>query len=259
MEAQVFEGNDLDKIKANESKPERKHAQSLRDSPSRSKLQMKIDQLYHHGQDLHHSQHIMEHLSAGVKTLEDKPAEEAEDSLIDGYGLSVHSQPVANHSSSQDGTVAVKANLINHELSKDSAVPDVIESQPPNLSDYHKGDQHPSPKSHEPNDDTRGRGSHWTKPRFNTRSEFQNSREDHSGSLVSQAVNASPKLDSNEPRRGLDASQEGNDGIAPQTRKTSLSQKGHDVDTNAKSGIGRQIPQTGDPDKPNPETTDISS
>ncbi|KAG5661594.1 hypothetical protein KAF25_005716 [Fusarium avenaceum] len=237
MGVQVFEGNDLDKIKADESKPVGKHAPSLRDSPSRSKLQMKIDQLYHHGQDLHHSQHIMEHLSAGVKTLEDTPAEEAEDSLIDGYGLSVHSQPVADYSLSQDGTVTVKANLINHELGKDSAVPDVTESQPPNLSDYHKGDQHPSPKSHEPNDDTRGRGSHWTKPRLDTRNEVQDSREDHSGSLISQAFNVKPKLNSNEPRRGLDTSQEGDDRITPQTRRTSLSQKGRGVDPNAKSGI----------------------
>ncbi|CAJ0553519.1 Ff.00g120310.m01.CDS01 [Fusarium sp. VM40] len=237
MGVQVFEGNDLDKIKADEGKPVGKHAPSLRDSPSRSKLQMKIGQLYHHGQDLYHSQHIMEHLSAGVKTLEDTPAEEAEDSLIDGYGLSVHSQPVADHSLSQDGTVTVKANLINHELGKDSAVPDVTESQPPNLSDYHKGDQHPSPKSHEPNDDTRGRGSHWTKPRLDTRNEVQDSREDHSGSLISQAFNAKPKLNSNEPRRGLDTSQEGDDRITPQTRRTSLSQKGRDVDPNAKSGI----------------------
>ncbi|KAM0218828.1 hypothetical protein ACHAQI_001148 [Fusarium lateritium] len=198
-------------------------------------------------------------MPTGVKTLEDKPTEEAEDSLINGYGLSVHSQPVADHPLSQDGTVAVKVNLINHELSKDSAVPDVIESQPHNLRDYRKGDQHPSPKSHEPNDDTRGRGSHWTKPRFDTRSEVQNLGEDHSGPFDSQAVNANPKLDSNEPRRLLNASQEGNDGIAPQTRKTSLSQKGHDGDPSPKNNIGRQIRYTSDPDKPNPETTGISS
>ncbi|KAI1021334.1 hypothetical protein LB505_000237 [Fusarium chuoi] len=71
---------------------EKKHTQSLRDSPSRSKLQMKIDQLYHHGQDLHHSQHIMEHLSAGVQTLEsstDEKLTNGQDGRMraDGYRL----------------------------------------------------------------------------------------------------------------------------------------------------------------------------
>ncbi|KAM0346528.1 hypothetical protein ACHAPU_005593 [Fusarium lateritium] len=230
MGAQVSQGNELDEIEGNGSQTDKKHAQSLRVLPPKSKLQMKIDQLYHHGQDLHNSQHIMEHLSAGVKTLEEKATDEkAGVALMEGSRLSVQSQPVADHSLSQEDTMTVKANLINHELSRDSAVQGETEPQPPNLSDYHRGDQHPSPKSHEPNDDTRGRGKHWAKPLPDSHGEGEESQEDHSGSaLLSRTSSVKPKLDTEEPRRGLVASREGNDRIAPPARPPSLPYKGHD-------------------------------
>ncbi|KAF5657558.1 hypothetical protein FHETE_10364 [Fusarium heterosporum] len=226
MGVQVSQGNELDEIEADGSQNDKKHAQSPRVSPSKSKLQMKIDQLYHHGQDLHNSHHIMEHLSAGVKTLEEKETDDDAGVAMEGNKLRVHSQPVVDHSLSQDDTVNVKTNLISHELSRDSAVQGEIEPQPPNLSDYHRGGQHPSPKSHEPNDDTRNRGNNWAKPPPDSHGEGQDSQEDHSGSVLSRTSSVKLRSDTQEPRKGLDASREGNERIAPPALQPSLTYKG---------------------------------
>ncbi|KAF4992951.1 hypothetical protein FGRMN_6819 [Fusarium graminum] len=258
MGVQVSQGNELDEIETDESQHDKKHAQSLRVSPSKSKLQMKIDQLHHHGQDLHNSQHIMEHLSAGVKTLEGKETDGNAGVVMEGNKLSVLSQPVVDHSLSQDDSVNVKTNLITHELSRDSAVQGEIEPQPPNLSDYHRGDQHPSPKSHEPNDDTRNRGNNWAKPPPDSHGEGQDSQEDHSGSVLSRTSSVKPRPDAQEPRRGLDSSREGNERVAPPALQPSVTYKGRDVDRNFNDGHGNPNPRNKDSDKSNPEATDIS-
>ncbi|CZR40217.1 uncharacterized protein FPRO_05117 [Fusarium proliferatum ET1] len=242
--AQVVESNDLDIIDTNEHDPrEKKHTQSLRDSPSRSKLQMKIDQLYHHGQDLHHSQHIMEHLSAGVQTLEsstDEKLTNGQDGRMraDGYGLRVQSQPGIDHSLSRDETVTVAKDTIEHNLNKEPAVPDEIEPQPPNLTNYHKGDRHPSPKSHEPHDDTQPKDAHWIKHPINN-NKTHDAPRDYTGTLNSQTASEKPVSQSKGPKKGLDTSTEANERIAPQAQNKSLSEKGHDADLNSKKRIGK--------------------
>ncbi|KAF5684140.1 hypothetical protein FDENT_6882 [Fusarium denticulatum] len=242
--AQVVGGNDLDTIDTDKHNPEeKKHTQSPRDSPSRSKLQMKIDQLYHHGQDLHHSQHIMEHLSAGVQTLEsstDEKLTNGQDGRMraDGYGLRVQSQPGIDHSLSRDETVTVAKDTIEHNLNKEPAVPDEIEPQPPNLTDYHKGDRHPSPKSHEPHDDTQPKDAHWIKHPINN-NKTHDAPRDHTRKLNSQTASEKPVSQSKGPKKGLKASPEANERIAPQAQNKSLPKEGHDADINSKKRFGK--------------------
>jgi hypothetical protein len=276
--AQVVEGNDLDMIDTDECKPkEKKHTQSPRDSPSRSKLQMKIDQLYHHGQDLHHSQHIMEHLAAGVQTLEpstdEKPTNGQDGRMrADGYMLRVQSLPGIDHSLSRDETVTVAKDTIEHNLSKEPAVPDEIEPQPPNLTDYHKGDRHPSPKSHEPHDDTQPKDAHWIKHPINN-NKTHDAPRDHMRTLTSRPTSEKPVSESKGPKKGLDTSLEANERIAPQAQNKSLSDKGHDADPNSKKRIGKldePVPEgkmmpkptpriNNDSERPNAEATGILS
>ncbi|VTT61341.1 unnamed protein product [Fusarium fujikuroi] len=242
--AQVVESNDLDIIDTNEHDPrEKKHTQSLKDSSSRSKLQMKIDQLYHHGQDLHHSQHIMEHLSAGVQTLEsstDEKLTNGQDGRMraDGYRLRVQSQPGIDHFLSRDETVTVAKDTIEHNLNKEPAVPDEIEPQPPNLTDYHKGDRHPSPKSHEPHDDTQPKDAHWIKHPINN-NKTHDAPRDYTGTLNSQTASEKPVSQSKGPKKGVDTSTEANERIAPQAQNKSLSEKGHNADLNSKKRVGK--------------------
>ncbi|KAF4945192.1 hypothetical protein FGADI_12134 [Fusarium gaditjirri] len=220
---------------------EKKHIQSLRDSPSRSKLQMKIDQLYHHGQDLHHSQHIMEHLSAGVQTLEsstDEKLTNGQDGRLraDGYRLRVQNQPGIDHSLSRDETVTVAKNTIEHNLNKEPAVPDEIEPQPPNLNDYHKGDRHPSPKSHEPHDDAQPKDAHWIKHAINN-NKTHDAPRDHTRTLNSQTASERLVSQSKGPKKGLNTSPEANERIAPPAQNNSLSDKGYDADLKSKKRI----------------------
>ncbi|EWY97816.1 hypothetical protein FOYG_02575 [Fusarium oxysporum NRRL 32931] len=242
--AQVVEGNNLDMIDTDEHNPkEKKHTQSLRDSPSRSKLQMKIDQLYHHGQDLHHSQHIIEHLSAGVQTLEsstDEKLTNGQDGRMraDGYRLRVQSQYGIDHSLSRDETVTVAKDTIEHNLNKEPAVSDEIEPQPPNLTGYHKGDRHPSPKSHEPHDDTQPKDAHWIKYPINN-NKTHDAPRDHTRTLNSQIASEKSVSQSKGPKKGLNTSPEANERIAPPAQNKSLSDKGHDADPKSRKRIGK--------------------
>ncbi|KAF5640650.1 hypothetical protein F52700_3801 [Fusarium sp. NRRL 52700] len=242
--AQVIDGNDLDMIDTDEHNPkEKKHTQSLMDSPSRSKLQMKIDQLYHHGQDLHHSQHIMEHLSAGVQTLESSADERTTNGQngrmrADGYRLRAQSQPDIDHSLSRDETVTVAKETIEHNLNKEPTVPDEIEPQPPNLTDYHKGDRHPSPKSHEPHDDTQPKDAHWINRPINN-NKTHDALRDYKRTVNSQIASVKPVSQSKGPKKGLNISPEANERIAPQAPNKSLSEKGHDADLKSKKRIGK--------------------
>lgn len=278
--AQVVEGNDLDMIDTDKHSPEDKeHTHSLRDSPSRSKLQMKIDQLYHHGQDLHHSQHIMEHLSAGVQTLEsstDEKLTNGQDGRMraDGYGLRVQSQPGIgiDHSLSRDETVTVVKDTIEHNLNKEPAVPDEIEPQPPNLTDYHKGDRHPSPKSHEPHDDTQPKDAHWIKHPINN-NKTHDAPSDHTRIMNSQTASEKPVSQSKGPKKGLKTSPEANERIAPHAQNKTLSEKGHYTDLNSKKRLGKldepvlegkMMPKPApridnDTERPKAEATGISS
>lgn len=64
---------DQDKGKpCNGKQPENSHFDHAEDdfhSNYADSLEGKIDQLYHHGQDMHHSQHILEHLAAGAHNV----------------------------------------------------------------------------------------------------------------------------------------------------------------------------------------------
>ncbi|KAM0562063.1 hypothetical protein ACHAPJ_002507 [Fusarium lateritium] len=239
---------------------------------------MKIDQLYHHGQDLHHSQHIMEHLAAGVETLEpsattqEKQADEQDDSSrTDGYNCRVDSQPVVDHTLSRDETVTVGEDTTRHSLSTDAVVPDTIESQPHNLPDDPKGDRHPSPKSHEPLDDARNKDAGLTKSRLANHDQGYDVREDRIRSMPSSSPNAKPAFETNALKKGLDASKEVNSRTTLQAQNTTISRK-HDADLDSKKSVGKldetvpgvhmlrkTTPRVEDSKRPTAETTDISS
>jgi hypothetical protein len=271
----VVEGNELDMIDEEKDKHEVKNAPSATKSSSKNKLQMKIDQLYYHGQDLHHSQHIMEHPAAGVNTLPSSAAEEKPPhkpdgrSEMDDYKLRVHSQPVSDHSLSRDETVTVGTETAKHSLSRDTAVPGEIESKPLNLNE-HKGDRHPSPKSCEPHANTYN-NAHWIKPMLGSHGQACDVQEDHSTSLTSQPTGAKPSPEPQIPSKGLDTSQEEDGRIAPQAQNTPLPDNAHSVNLGSDKHtnkldepvpgvhmLRKTVPRD-DPERPNAETTNISS
>ncbi|KAJ4268788.1 hypothetical protein NW762_002856 [Fusarium torreyae] len=276
--AQIVEGTELDEVDTTKDKVEEKRLQPSRESPSRHKLQMKIDQLYHHGQDLHHSQHIMEHLAAGVKSLEpsatteDKQADEQDDSSqTDGYNCRVHSQPVVDHTLSRDETVTVGEDTTRHSLSTDAVVSDTIEPQPHNLPDDPKGDRHPSPKSHEPLDDARNKDAGLTKSRLANHDQGYDVREDRIRSMPSSSPNIKPAFETKALKKGLNASKEVNSRTMLQAQTTTISHK-RDADLNLKKSVGKldepvpgvhmlrkTTPHAEDSKRPTAETTDISS
>lgn len=48
------------------------HSRAHLHSEMADSLESKVDQLYHHAQDMHHSQHILEHLAAGSRSLREE-------------------------------------------------------------------------------------------------------------------------------------------------------------------------------------------
>lgn len=273
--ALVVEGNDLDMIDEDKDRHEVKHAPAVEKSPSRHKLQMKIDQLYHHGQDMHHSQHIMEHLAAGVNTLPSSATEEKSPrgpdgrSRMDNYKLSAHSQPTSDHSLSQDETVTIGTETTKHSLSRDTAVPGEIESKPLNLNE-HKGDRHPRPNSHEPHVNTHN-DAHWIKSALGTHGQACDVQEHHSRSPTSRPTGAKPTPAPQTPNKGRGTSHEENGKNTPQAQNTPLPDKTHSVSPGSCKRpkeldepvpgvhmLRKTIPRD-DPEKSNAETTNISS
>ncbi|KAG7420258.1 hypothetical protein Forpe1208_v003135 [Fusarium oxysporum f. sp. rapae] len=219
----------------------------------------------------------MEHLSAGVQTLEsstDEKLTNGQDGRMqaDGYRLRVQSQPGIDHSLSRDETVTVAKDTIEHNLNKEPAVPDEIEPQPPNLTDYHKGDRHPSPKSHEPHDDTQPKDAHWIKHPINN-NKTHDAPRDHTRTLNSQTASEKPVSQAKGPKKDLNTSPEANERIAPPAQNKSLSDKGYDADPNSKKRIdklddpvpeGKMMPKptpriNNDSERPKAEATGISS
>ncbi|CAG1963520.1 unnamed protein product, partial [Fusarium graminearum] len=273
--ALVVEGNDLDMIDEDKDRHEVKHAPAVEKSPSRHNLQMKIDQLYHHGQDLHHSQHIMEHLAAGVNTLpssateEKSPREPDGRSKMDNYKLSMHSQPTSDHSLSQDETVTIGTETTKHSLSRDTAVPGEIESKPLNLNE-HKGDRHPRPNSHEPHVNTHN-DAHWIKSALGSHGQACDVQEHHSRSPTSRPTGAKPTPAPQTPNKGRGTSHEENGKNTPQAQNTPLPDKTHSVSPGSCKHpkeldepvpgvhmLRKTVPRD-DPEKPKAETTNISS
>ncbi|KAF4457503.1 hypothetical protein F53441_553 [Fusarium austroafricanum] len=188
----------------------------------------------------------MEHLAAGVKSLEPSTTEKKP---TDGQGgRSRMDGNAIDHALSQDKTVTVAKDIIEHNLSKEPAVPDEIEPQPPNLRDYHKGDRHPSPKSHKPHGDIQAKDAHWTKPHMGNQDQTHGAQGEHTISLASQSSSAKPSLNSKGPKKGLEVSREANDRITSQAQDTSLSQKAH-VDLSSKKSTGKHNEPLSSPNK----------
>ncbi|KAF5026281.1 hypothetical protein F66182_1631 [Fusarium sp. NRRL 66182] len=273
LETQVVQGHDSSVVDKDQDQDDETHVQSPRKQPSPHKLQVKIDQLYHHGEDLHHAQHIMEHLAAGVKSLEPSDTTTGRESdrqdgraWLEDHNLRVHNQPFVHHPLNKDETTPLGEDATEHSLSSDTVVPETVDSQPHNLTDDPKGDRHPSPKSREPQDGrlmkahlvSRDRGRHVQGQGTHT------SSVPSSLSVAEQTPSAKPSLPTKTPRKGLDT-EAAND-------RTASFHNGHNVDLHSKKSVGKlNGPVAGphmlrksttrieDAQRSNAEATDISS
>ncbi|KAM5365324.1 hypothetical protein ACJZ2D_011040 [Fusarium nematophilum] len=131
-----------------------------KNSPLHSALEKKIDQLYHHAEDLHHSQHIMEHLAAGARNLERSVATESRRadrkdarSRMRDTSPNLPVKSPRYHSLSHDDVTTVGEDVVEHTPSTDARVPAAIESESHNLAADPAVDRELSPKSHEIFDD----------------------------------------------------------------------------------------------------------
>ncbi|KAF4981339.1 hypothetical protein FZEAL_2824 [Fusarium zealandicum] len=161
LKEQPDEDEGLEVIDMDEEQPPQ-----TRGSPLRGALEKKIDQLYHHAEDLHHSQHIMEHLAAGARNLERSAAakrrragrKDARSRMRD-TSPNPPSSSTRDHSLSHDEITAVGEDVVEHKLSIDAQVPDSMQLEPHKLAADHTVDRELSPKSHQLLDDVRTRAA----------------------------------------------------------------------------------------------------
>lgn len=106
-----------------------------RNIPLKGNLQKRIDQLYQHAEDLHHSQHIMEHLAAGSKTFDEKAVEEKRESKPAAGPSRTSMQQPRDHLLSRDDTTAVTLEYPRHSLVSDVRQPEAVPTEPHSLSD----------------------------------------------------------------------------------------------------------------------------
>ncbi|KAF4463366.1 atp synthase delta mitochondrial precursor [Fusarium albosuccineum] len=147
LKQRIAEDEELEVVDMDEGQ----QAQQPTDPPSHAGLSKKIDQLYHHAEDLHHSQHIMEHLAAGVRNLERSVSAEPRQadnkdvrSEIGGTGLNAPDRS-RDHSLSQDEITSIGDD--EHALNTDAMVPIAI--KPHILTTDPTVEPELSPKSHE--------------------------------------------------------------------------------------------------------------
>ncbi|RSM03102.1 hypothetical protein CEP52_007580 [Fusarium oligoseptatum] len=130
LKGQITEDDELEVIDMDEEK----ELQRPKNSPLHSSLENKIDQLYHHAEDLHHSQHIMEHLAAGTRQLERSAVTrqrraDRKDALsrMADHGLDIPSRSPGDHQLSQDEITSVGEETVEHSLSTDIKAPEAAE------------------------------------------------------------------------------------------------------------------------------------
>ena len=119
-------------------------------SKTQDSLQAKIDQLYHHAQDLKHSQHIMEHLAAGSQEL---------DTRTTGLQNTLGKTSPKTQSIKEDDQLHVLPHGDKHTLSRDMTSRVLEEGSPPTMhrisQDITQKVLSPSPEQHNIQDDIR--------------------------------------------------------------------------------------------------------
>lgn len=130
-------------------------AQPRKESPLQSTLAKKINQLYQHAEDLHHSQHIIEHLAAGTKTREriaaarQKWVEQQNARFeMNDTSLGLHAHSSREHSLSHDEMSAADQNTVRHSLSTDPQVFGVPDEEEHSIEADPEVDREASPKTH---------------------------------------------------------------------------------------------------------------
>ncbi|KAL2693717.1 hypothetical protein Neosp_000280 [[Neocosmospora] mangrovei] len=127
LKGQITEDDELEVIDMDEEQ----EPQRPKNSPLRSTLEKRIDQLYHHAEDLHHSQHIMEHLAAGTRALDRSQRRRADrkDTLsrMTDHGLDIPNRSPGDHQLIQDEVTSVGEETVEHFLSTDVKAPEAVE------------------------------------------------------------------------------------------------------------------------------------
>lgn len=155
----VPESANLEEADTDESR-----TQQTKHSPLQGTLERKIDQLYHHAEDLHHSQHIMEHLAAGSRTLERTAAQQRWADTHGETGLATRRQSPRDHSLARDSIARIGYDMPVHSLRRDVKLPDPAIAETHPLSNDLVTDRELSPKSHELPKDVRTKVAEWVKP-----------------------------------------------------------------------------------------------
>lgn len=164
LKGQTTEDNELEVIDMDEEQ----EPQRPMNSPLHSALEKKIDQLYHHAEDLHHSQHIMEHLAAGARQLERSAdaqrkgagRKDARAQMTD-HDLDIPSRSPGDHQLSQDEVTSVGEETFEHSLSTDVKAPEAAKEH--TLTADPAVERDLSPRSHLLLDDVRTKVAHLLK------------------------------------------------------------------------------------------------
>ncbi|CAM1505248.1 Fc.00g108850.m01.CDS01 [Cosmosporella sp. VM-42] len=139
--------------------------------PPRSPLAKKIDQLFQHAEGLHSSQHIMEHLAAGKRRIDE--ASTSQQRLTDKLGsnyrkrhtvVRISKRPSEESSLAHQNGTLIDYDIASRYLSSDVESPDGVERKAHTLHDDPMVDRGVSPKSHELPDDIRSQVGTWVKP-----------------------------------------------------------------------------------------------
>ncbi|KAI8671626.1 ATP synthase subunit delta, mitochondrial [Fusarium keratoplasticum] len=156
LKGQITEDDELEVIDMDEEQ----EPQRPKNSPLHSTLEKRIDQLYHHAEDLHHSQHIMEHLAAGARQLErsagtQRRRADRKDALsrMTDHGLDIPSRSPGDHQLSQDEVTSVGEETVEYSLGTDIKAPEAVEEH--TLAADPAVERDLSPRSHLLLDDVR--------------------------------------------------------------------------------------------------------
>ncbi|KPM42596.1 hypothetical protein AK830_g3951 [Neonectria ditissima] len=137
-------------------------------SPSHSSLQdpveRKIDQLYHHAEDLHRSQHIVEHLAAGTKRLRHTALQQKWEGMQGEPNQTTIRQPSRDHSLIHDSIAIADFDMPIRSPRRDEKVPEPRMAETHRLTDDIATDREPSPRSHDLPEDIRTKVAELIEP-----------------------------------------------------------------------------------------------
>lgn len=149
----------LEHLKSGNSDQAGKGEEPFRSIPALEALEKKVNQLYRHAQDLHHSQHIMEHLAAGSKELD--RAEYLQRRSPGARRVKLEGTETINTSPQR---ILDNNSAVTHSISTDVKFIDPIDTTAHPLNKDVKIEQEVSPKSHVLRHDIRPITATWIKP-----------------------------------------------------------------------------------------------